>query len=89
MVLGKGTVDLLLERPRQLKPSTITYESAIPIAMKTILALVTKETANSLSALARDFTGPAINSGESSLVKANLNVSAAVARAVAIAPATN
>jgi hypothetical protein len=59
------------------------------MAMKTILALVTKDNPNSLSVAAIDFAGPANNSGESSLVKASLNVMDAVARVVAIAPAAS
>lgn len=57
------------------------------MAMKAIFALATSETPTSLSAIV--FATPAMSSGESSFVKASLNVSAAVLRLVAIAPAAS
>jgi hypothetical protein len=59
------------------------------MAMKTILARVTRDNPSSLSVAAIDFAGPANSSGESSFVKASLNVIEAVARDVAIAPAAS
>lgn len=54
--------------------------------MKTICARLTRETP--ISSPAMVFARPAISSGESSLVKASLNVTAAVASSVAIAMET-
>lgn len=55
------------------------------MAAKTILARITREIPTSGGT--RFLVGPAINSGESWLVKANLNVADAVMRAVPMAPA--
>jgi hypothetical protein len=54
------------------------------MAMKTILARVTKESDSSVAI--NGPLGPAINSGESWLVNANLNVADAVVRTVAMPP---
>lgn len=54
---------------------------------KTILARKIKEIPKSLSEI--DFRAPTMSSGESSYVKASLNVTAAVVRPVAIAPDTS
>ena len=72
-----------------LKLDTRVYTKESPIAMKTILALVTKDKPSSLSVAAIDFAGPANSSGESAFVKASLKVIEAVARDVAIAPAAS
>ena len=82
-----GEMDLRFALLGCPKPEAIVYTTAMPIAMKAILARRTREIPTSFSPI--DFTAPTISSGESSYVKASLNVTAAVVRAVAIAPDTS
>jgi hypothetical protein len=70
------------------KLNTIIITIASRMAIKTILARVTKDIPSSLSVAAIAFAKPTNSSGESWLVKASLKVMDAVARDVAIAPAT-
>lgn len=68
-----------------LNPSVIVKMRAAPIATNTILALVTSDPPSSRPAKVRISSGS--NSGESSSVKASLNVSAAVVKPEPIVPA--
>lgn len=83
---GKWGNDLLFERlvdEPKLDRKVYSIDEAIPI--NTNLARRTSGIPVSLSAIS--LATPAKSSGESSLVKASLNVIAAVARSVEIAPA--
>ena len=80
---GKGRGAYIRFGRLWLKLEATVYVRARPRAMKTIRARVTRDTP--ISSPIISFAMPAMSSGESSLVKASLNVTAAVASSVAIA----